>query len=91
MSESKTNPSQTKARPANVEHYEPLLLRGFRADFSRDVRIDPPVYHVIITREGEHEILGWSQANTLDGARAHAVKYIENSAGQTADSAEAAG
>lgn len=91
MSESKTNPNETNEYRTQVEHYEAVLMHGFRADFSRDVRVHPPVYHVIITREGEREILAWSQANSLEGAREHALKYMQRTVPEEADAADAAG
>ena len=39
------------------------------ADFRRDKRLYPEVYHCIIQREGSTEIISWSQHRDLDRAR----------------------
>ncbi len=72
-----------------VEKYEPLLRNGYRADFSRDTRIHPPVYHVIVSRHGGPEILHWSQFHSLDEAREYAWKCIDDLSEDRRQSAEA--
>ncbi len=61
-----------------IQRYEPLLLDGYRAYFSRDIRIDPPVFHYVVTKEGFPEILGWSQTHSLQEALTEAKKYIKS-------------
>ncbi len=47
----------------------PRIQRGIHfADFMRDTRIHPEVYHCIIQREGSNEILSWTQDSSLDAA-----------------------
>jgi hypothetical protein len=53
---------------SNVIRYERLQSGPFYADFRRDKRLDPTVYHCVIQREGSTEILRWSQHRSLDGA-----------------------
>ena len=53
---------------SNVIRYERLQSGPFYADFRRDKRLDPEVYHCVIQREGSTEILRWSQHRSLDGA-----------------------
>jgi hypothetical protein len=53
---------------SNVIRYERLHCGPFYADFRRDKRLDPEVYHCVIQREGTTEILRWSQHRTLQGA-----------------------
>ncbi len=60
-----------------VQRYEPLLLDGYRAYFSRDIRIEPPVFHYVITKESSPEILVWSQTHSLQEALAEAKKSIK--------------
>ena len=74
-----------------VEKYDPLLLEGYRVDFSRDVRLHPPIYHFIITEEGSREILMWSQCRSLEEARTEASSYIKGYFGGRRDVAEAGG
>jgi hypothetical protein len=53
---------------SNVIRYERLQNGPFFADFRRDKRLDPEVYHCVIQREGATEILRWSQHHTLNAA-----------------------
>lgn len=53
----------------------PRLQRGsYFADFMRDKRLHPEVYHCVIQREGSNEILSWTQERTLEAA----MKRAEN-------------
>ncbi len=72
-----------------VEKYQPMLRDGYRAEFSRDTRIHPPVYHVVICRDGTPEILRWSQFQSLNEAREHARKCIDDLSGHRREVAEA--
>ncbi len=72
-----------------VEKYEPMLRNGYRADFSRDTRIHPSVYHVIVCRDGRSEILHWSQFRNLDEAREYARHCIDDLSGDRREVAEA--
>jgi hypothetical protein len=53
---------------ANVIRYERLQQGPFFADFRRDKRLDPEVYHCVIQREGTTDILRWSQHRSLNAA-----------------------
>jgi hypothetical protein len=53
---------------SNVVRYERLQHGPFFADFRRDKRLDPEVYHCVIQREGLTDILRWSQHRTLNAA-----------------------
>lgn len=53
---------------ANVIRYERLQSGPYFADFRRDKRLHPEVYHCVVQREGSTEILRWSQHRTLEGA-----------------------
>jgi hypothetical protein len=53
---------------ANVIRYERLQSGAHYADFRRDRRLNPEVYHCVIQREGSTEILRWSQHRSLEGA-----------------------
>lgn len=57
--------------------YERLRHGNFFADFRRDKRLYPEVYHCIIQRSGEAQILVWTQHTTLDSARAAAEEHLE--------------
>ncbi len=53
---------------SNVIRYQRLQHGQFFADFRRDKRLDPEVYHCVIQREGTSDILRWSQHRTLNAA-----------------------
>jgi hypothetical protein len=80
-------------RAGFIEKYGPIVRSGYRADFSRDTRVKPPVFHYVISLDGSREILAFSQANSLQEARAQARKEIDTLASRRkADSAtDAAG
>ena len=47
----------------------PRIQRGNHyADFSRDGRVHPEVYHCLIQREGSSQIISWTQHSTLEAA-----------------------
>ena len=60
--------SNAASEEANVIRYERLQRGAYYADFRRDKRLNPEVYHCVIQREGSTEILRWSQHRSLDGA-----------------------
>lgn len=62
---------------ANVLRYERLRRGDFFADFRRDKRLYPEVYHCIVQRTGDAQILAWTQHNTLDAARSAAEEHLE--------------
>ena len=53
---------------SHVIRYERLQHGPYYADFRRDKRLNPEVYHCLIQREGSTEILRWSQHRTIEGA-----------------------
>ena len=62
-----SNP-ETASEISNVIRYERLQSGPFYADFRRDKRLNPEVYHCVIQREGVTDILRWSQHRTLNAA-----------------------
>lgn len=64
-----TRMGKIRADSSYVIQYERLHNGPFYADFRRDKRLYPEVYHCIIQREGSSEILSWSQHRSLDRAR----------------------
>ena len=62
---------------ANVIRYERLRRGNFFADFRRDKRLYPEVYHCIVQRRGDADILVWTQHTTLDSARAAAEQHLQ--------------
>ncbi len=72
-----------------IEKYAPMIRDGYRADFSRDTRVHPPVYHFIISRDGSRDILVFSQASSLEIARQQAEEEItamqENNGSEAAE------
>ena len=67
-----TGPGKAHANSSHVVQYERLHNGPFYADFRRDKRLYPEVYHCIVQREGATEILSWTQHRNLDRARAAA-------------------
>lgn len=63
------DPGKTRGNASYVVQYERLCNGHFYADFRRDKRLSPEVYHCIIQREGATEILSWSQHRSLERAR----------------------
>jgi hypothetical protein len=78
--------SNAASEVANVIRYERLQLGSFYADFRRDQRLNPEVYHCVIQREGSNEILRWSQHRSLEGARRTAQAELRRlSAGENTE------
>ena len=66
----------TSSDGSYVLRYDRLRVGDYHADFRRDKRLVPEVYHGIIQREGSNEILSWSQYRSLDDAREAAEAEI---------------
>ena len=62
---------------SHVVHYERLRLGRFFADFRRDTRLHPEIYHCIVQREGSTQILIWSQFRSLEEARQAAERELK--------------
>ena len=60
-----------------VMRYERLHRGNFFADFRRDKRLYPEVYHCIVQRTGQAQILAWTQHSTLQAAQASAEEHLE--------------
>ena len=60
-----------------VIRYERLRRGNFFADFRRDKRLHPEVYHCIVQRTDDAQILAWTQHRTLDDARTSAEEHLE--------------
>jgi len=67
----------SSAEGGNVLRYERLRRGNFFADFRRDKRLYPEVYHCIVQRTGDAQILAWTQHTTLDAAQTAAEEYLE--------------
>lgn len=61
----------------HVIRYDRLRQGCFYADFRRDKRLYPEVYHCIIQREGSTQILSWSQFRTLERATLAAERELQ--------------
>ena len=66
----------TASDGAHVLRYDRLQVGEYYADFRRDKRLSPEVYHCIIQRGGSTEIISWSQHRSLDAARRAAEAEI---------------
>ena len=62
---------------AYVVRYDRLRQGSFYADFRRDKRLYPEVYHCIIQKEGSTQILSWSQFRTLERAQLAAERELQ--------------
>jgi hypothetical protein len=51
-----------------IVRYERLKRGPYYADFRRDTRLVPEVYHSVIQHDGSSEILRWTQHRSLDEA-----------------------
>jgi hypothetical protein len=69
----------------HVATYERIRNGRFYADFRRDKRLYPEVYHCVIQREGSAQILSWSQHRSLE----HAIASAQEELKQMCDAASA--
>jgi hypothetical protein len=64
-----TMPASHPARNrSHIARYQRLQRGPYYADFRRDKRLVPEVYHCIIQRKGSSEILRWTQHHSLEDA-----------------------
>lgn len=61
----------------HVIHYERIKSGPYFADFRRDRRLYPEVYHCIVQRENSSEIISWSQFRTLERAMSAANRELK--------------
>jgi hypothetical protein len=61
-----------QGRENHILRYPRVQRRPFFADFMRDKRLSPEVYHCVIQREGNSEILYWTQHRSLEDAKSAA-------------------
>lgn len=54
-----------------------LTHQGFFADIIYNDRVDPPIYHWVVQREGDPEVLAWGTDRTREGADAAARRTME--------------
>jgi len=53
---------------SHIARYQRLQQGAYFADFRRDKRLVPEVYHCVIQRKGSSEILRWTQHYSLEDA-----------------------
>ena len=75
----------TAASDGNILRYERLRRGSYFADFRRDTRLFPEVYHCVIQREGSETILSWTQHRTVEAAIRTAEAELECLAEQEKD------
>jgi hypothetical protein len=71
-----SKPSERK-EGSNVITYERLQHGPYYADFRRDQRLHPEVYHCLVQRQGSTEILSWTQHRSLEQAHAAAQQEFQ--------------
>lgn len=84
------SPGADRSTPENshVVRYQRLRRGNYYADFRRDKRLYPEVYHCIVQRDGDSEILAWTQHVDLASATAVAEDHLQRLAdSENADSA----
>ena len=59
---------QSREDDDHIVRYPRMQCGALFADFMRDKRVYPEVYHCVIQREGEREILFWTQHPSLEDA-----------------------
>ncbi len=75
-------PTSTRPRtllrvaPPHVATYPQLRNGRYFADFKRDKRLHPEVYHCVIQRDGSPDILSWSQHPSLEKAVTQAEREL---------------
>lgn len=62
---------------SHVVRYQRLRCGQYYADFRRDKRLSPEVFHCVIQREGSTEILRWTQHRTLEAAMEEAQTELK--------------
>jgi len=68
----KAAPIVRKGNSERIIRY-PRMKRGTHfADFMRDKRMRPELYHCVIQRKGSKKILSWTQHRSLNQAMQHA-------------------
>jgi hypothetical protein len=60
--------SDAASNHSHIVRYERLQRGAYFADFRKDKRLNPEVYHCVIQREGSTEILRWTQHRSLQEA-----------------------
>ena len=58
---------------SHVITYKRVRNGDFYADFRRDKRLHPEIYHCLIQRDGSSQILSWKQYRSLE----HAIEAAE--------------
>ncbi len=61
----------------HVIRYERLMRPPYYADFRRDKRLYPEVYHCLVQREDSAEILSWTQHRSLEEAQSAAQQEFD--------------
>ena len=55
----------------------------YQADLYVDPKLHPPIYHYIITRAGEAEVLMWGQENSVEEAEDAALSWMQDMSGES--------
>ncbi len=55
-----------------------LTSGGYETDFYTDTTTDPPIFHYIITRKGDADILAWGQERTAYDAERAALDCMHD-------------
>ena len=74
-----------------VVSYERLRKGDFYADFRRDTRIFPEIFHCVVQRDGSGEILSWTQHSSLEEAIQSASTTLEGVVQRAGEAKKAVG
>jgi hypothetical protein len=62
------------------EIIETLQDGPYLADLFANTKVEPAIYHYIITKHGSTEILDWGQTFSMDSSRQAAEQWLETRA-----------
>lgn len=69
--------------PEHIIRYPRLRRGSLYADFMRDKRVYPEVYHCVVQRERSNEIHAWTQHLSLEEAMKHAEVALTLASGSS--------
>ena len=75
-----SGPLRFNREAASAAIVETLQEGPYLADLFANDKVEPPVYHYIITRRGSNEILDWGQTFSMDSSRDAAEQWMESRA-----------
>ena len=53
----------------DIQQWQGFRCGSYIGEIRHDASVSPPVFHYLITREGDNEIIVWAQERTAEQAR----------------------